>query len=78
MTKVKELFGGKYEVLMVEDVEGDEEGMAMREVGPVAGAASGPRGARTNLGPRVAFQIVPAAQVRVLSVRAGGMVGDYR
>ena len=43
--------------------------MAMRE-------ASGPRGARTNLGPRVAFQIVPAAQVcvEVWGVEVGGVV----
>lgn len=55
--KVDELFGpGKYEVLMVEDEQQvDQDGPA-----PVAGTAN----KFAAFGPRVAFQIVPAAQAQ--------------
>mmetsp|Transcript_30997 Transcript_30997/g.68746 ORF Transcript_30997/g.68746 Transcript_30997/m.68746 type:complete len:647 (+) Transcript_30997:142-2082(+) len=47
--KVKELFGDKYEVLMVEDIVTEDE-------------TPPPPSASAKAGPRVAFQIIPAAQ----------------
>eukprot|EP00798_Chlamydomonas_sp_ICE-L_P007411 gene7411-539_t len=52
--KVEELFGGKFEVLMVVDERG----------GPEGSSGSGRMTGVVDRGPAVAFQVVPAAQAR--------------
>lgn len=58
--KVQELFNGKYQVFMVEDLEAEDMGGSREAVGRAQGVRDGPR---------IAFQIIPTAQVR-RSVRA--------
>jgi hypothetical protein len=78
-TQVAELFGGKYTVLMVEDVEAEAEGGSTSSAllggsgserpsgtGRASGAAAQAQALNT---PRVAFQIVPAAQAQPPQVR---------
>ncbi|KAG1676333.1 hypothetical protein FOA52_001128 [Chlamydomonas sp. UWO 241] len=54
VTKVQELFNGKYQVFMIEDPEAEDDGGQRAAVG---------RGQNVrDVGPRVMFQIIPAAQ----------------
>ncbi|KAF8071032.1 EGY1 [Scenedesmus sp. PABB004] len=57
--KVKELFGGKYEVLMIEDPEAQAEGDAP----PPRPSSSAAAGGKAVQEPRVAFQVVLASDV---------------
>jgi hypothetical protein len=60
---VQKLFSGKYEVLMIEDM--DEDGASSSGVGGMGGLPSSSVGTARGLreGPRVAFQIIPGDQV---------------
>jgi hypothetical protein len=57
--KVKELFGSKYEVLMIEDPEADMEGGPLTPGGSSSGSGSskGGNAAAAAVEPRVAFQV---------------------
>lgn len=63
--KVAELFGGKFEVVMVEDVESEERGGGMGGMGGADTPSSSVGTARgLREGKRVAFQIIPTAQAQ--------------
>jgi hypothetical protein len=86
-TQVAELFGGKYTVLMVEDVEAEAEGGSASSAllggsgserpsgtGRASGAAAQAQALNT---PRVAFQIVPAAQAQPPQVGVTAAEGSW-